>query len=153
MCSKRSTAVEAAPKIAKYEELLGRALSRSERAAVMKTAVLKTRPSKTHSEASALHATWTADAAQAGWTEQRLHHIVPTEPWSNGPDLVGSEQGRVLTALQAAGQRRAVFSRDDVAGQIAARLPTTGPNASARRRPCGIQVPLHPQGTVTLAAW
>ena len=44
--SKRTAAIEfeALPKIAEYEKLLGRTLSRSERAAVMKTAVLRKPP-------------------------------------------------------------------------------------------------------------
>ena len=46
----------------------GRTLTAAERAAVVKTAVLKTRAAKQHPELSALHATWTAEAARAGWT-------------------------------------------------------------------------------------
>ena len=159
---------EALPKIAEYEKLLGRTLSRAERAAVMKTAVLKTQPGKTHPEASALHATWAQEAARAGWTPERLRHAVPTQPGgptrersgrdaaragervlptdptrdgpgrahtlaailptnTSEPQRTGAEdEAIVLAGLQAAGQRRAVFSRADVAGQIAARLPTTG---------------------------
>lgn len=170
MWSKRTAAIdiEALPKIAEYEKLLGRTLSRAERAAVMKTAVLKTRPGKTHPEASALHATWAQEAARAGWTPERLRHAVPTQPGgptrersgrdaaragetvfrtdptrdgpsrahtlaailptnTSEPQRTGAEdEAIVLAGLQAAGERRAVFSRADVAGQIAARLPTTG---------------------------
>ena len=39
---------------------------------MVKTAVLKTRARKQHPELSALHATWTAEAAQVGWTPERL---------------------------------------------------------------------------------
>ena len=170
MWSKRTAAIdiEALPIIAEYEKLLGRTLSRAERAAVMKTAVLKTRPGKTHPEASALHATWAQEAARAGWTPERLRHAVPTQPGgptrersgrdaaragetvfptdptrdgpsrahtlaailptnTSEPQRTGAEdEAIVLAGLQAAGERRAVFSRADVAGQIAARLPTTG---------------------------
>ncbi len=38
--------------------------------------------------------------------------------------------GVAATALQAAGTRRAVFSRAEVAGQVAAVLPTSGLSAS-----------------------
>ena len=176
MWSKRTAAIdlEALPKIAEYEKLLGRTLSRSERAAVMKTAVLKTRPGKTHPEAAALHATWAEEAARAGWTPERLRDAVPTQPVGAGRDRARKGPGRdagvlptdpadsagggpslahtlagvlptnpgepertgaedeavVLAGLQAAGQRRAVFSRADVAGQIAARLPTSGLTAT-----------------------
>ncbi len=80
MWSKRTAAIdiEALPKITEYEKLLGRTLSRAERATVMKTAVLKTRPGKTHPEGSALHATWAEEAARAGWTPERLGDHVPT---------------------------------------------------------------------------
>ena len=196
--SKRSAKIEAeaAPKIAEYEKLLGRTLSPAERAGVVKTAVLKTRNRKPHPELTALHTTWAAEAAQAGWTPDRLGRAVglrtpPTRarqdqqvvpPWPTGPagpaglaepnppqvadpdrsrphgpgvllpvpDRVLPADGdgsptryRVLpagdevlptgvaaAALQAAGGRRAVFSRADVAGQVAALLPTTGSSAT-----------------------
>ncbi len=134
--SKRTTAIdaEAAPKIIEYERLLGRTLSRAERAAVVKTAVLKTRPGKTHPEPQSLQQGWTAEAARAGWTPEQvlravgpLNAVVPAQSaGSNGHD----ETARVLAALQAAGQRQAVFSRADVAGQVAAHLPTSGLTAS-----------------------
>jgi hypothetical protein len=68
--------VEAGPKIAEYEKLLGRTLSSSERVGVVKTAVLKTRARKQHPELSALHATWTAEAARLGWTPEGLRRAV-----------------------------------------------------------------------------
>ncbi len=76
--SKRTANIdaEAGPKIAEYEKLLGRTLSSSERVGVVKTAVLKTRARKQHSELSALHTTWTAEATQAGWTPDRLRRAV-----------------------------------------------------------------------------
>ena len=72
--SKRSRAIdaEAGPKIAEYEKLLGRTLTAAERARVIKTAVLKTRPGKSHEPISVLHATWAAEAATVGWTPERL---------------------------------------------------------------------------------
>ncbi|MBC7373909.1 MAG: AAA family ATPase, partial [Frankiales bacterium] len=193
--SKRTASIdaEAAPKIEEYEKLLGRTLSPAERVGVVKTAVLKTRSRKQHPEVSALHTTWAAEAAQAGWTPERLRraaglrtspdrdrqeqHVLPTGPVRTtgvaepnpprvadtdrhgpyGPAVLLPEPDRVLPAdgdgsstrdrvvpaagealpagvaggaLQGAGSRRAVFSRADVAGQVAALLPTSGLSAT-----------------------
>ena len=185
--SKRTAKIdaEAGPKIAEYEKLLGRTLSPSERVGVVKTAVLKTRTRKQHAELSALHATWTAEAARAGWSPDRLRRavrlqapsaragqepaVLPTDPPGpsslaqpnrpvapdanrsspRGPAGVLPARDRVLpadgervapaqtagagvaaAALHRAGTRRAVFSRADVAGQVAAHLPTTGLSAT-----------------------
>jgi conjugative relaxase-like TrwC/TraI family protein len=185
--SKRTASIdtEAGAKIAEYEKLLGRTLSQQERVGVVKTAVLKTRAAKQHPELSALHATWTAEAARAGWTADRLRRAVrlrdgravieqdrrllptdhaepselaqPPSPFLNGPDrsaphepagvlpaphaVLPADDDPALSddvaaarvpaaALQAAGTRRAVFSRADVAGQIAAHLPTSALSAS-----------------------
>jgi conjugative relaxase-like TrwC/TraI family protein len=48
--SKRARAIDAdaGPKIVEYERLIGRTLTAAERARVIKTAVLKTRPGKSH---------------------------------------------------------------------------------------------------------
>ncbi len=173
--SKRTASIdaEAGTKIAEYEKLLGRTLSSSERAGVVKTAVLKTRARKQHPELSALHASWTAEAAHLGWTPDRLRHavrlqmpperaeheqrVLPTDPAGETslarpagpvpphvdrsepqpaagvlPAGTGADPGQVpdagvaAAALQGAGTRRAVFSRADVAGQVAALLPTAG---------------------------
>jgi conjugative relaxase-like TrwC/TraI family protein len=210
--SKRAAQIDsdAAPKIAEYEQLLGRALTPAERVNVVKTAVLKTRPGKDHPELSALHAHWTAEAAQAGHSSQPLLASVRAAAASAGiqppqqegpvtpdtfaqtlaytlveapetlaqtlagipntvaetladslarpaggdreapsgtervlptvshifvpavvpavPDPTG-EEALAFVAVRAAGQRRAVFSRADVAGQVAAHLPTTGLSA------------------------
>ena len=59
--SKRTAqiAAEAAPVIADYEATLGRSLTRNERAAVTKTAVLKTRQGKEPAgSVSVLHERW-----------------------------------------------------------------------------------------------
>ncbi|MDQ3383267.1 MAG: relaxase domain-containing protein, partial [Actinomycetota bacterium] len=179
--SKRTAKIdaEAGPKIAEYEKLLGRTLSSSERVGVVKTAVLKTRAAKQHPALSALHTTWTAEAARVGWTPERLRQavrlrvprtrpaadagVLPSEP-ADRPGLAGPSgpvppvtdrsgpqhpepvlpavlpaeatvpagvaAGVAAAALQGAGTRRAVFSRADVAGQVAALLPTTGLSAS-----------------------
>ena len=190
--SKRTAQVdaEAAPKIAEYENLLGRALTPAEQVNVIKTAVLKTRPGKDHPELAALHGHWTDEAEQAGISSEQLLASVRTaaasvgigQPLSEGAmpaptlaetlveslawtlagtlaeGLAGPAGGdrqtpsraeRVLAdvgpavlpdptsdglvafaAVRAAGGRRAVFSRADVAGQVAAHLPTTGSSAA-----------------------
>jgi conjugative relaxase-like TrwC/TraI family protein len=185
--SKRTAKIdaEAGLKVAEYEKLLGRTLSPSERVGVVKTAVLKTRARKQHAELSALHATWTAEAARAGWSPDRLRRavrlqarpapagqepaVLPTDPTGPSsfaqpnrpvaPDANRSSprrpagvlpaHDRVLpadgeraapvqtagagvaaAALHRAGTRRAVFSRADVAGQVAAVLPTSGLSAA-----------------------
>ncbi|MBC7373382.1 MAG: relaxase domain-containing protein, partial [Frankiales bacterium] len=179
--SKRTASIdaEAAPKIAEYEKLLGRTLSPAERVGVVKTAVLKTRSRKQHPELTALHTTWAAEAAGAGWTPERLRRAVglgtppardrqeppvlpagpagpagrsgPVEPSS--PQIADTDRhsphgagvllsnlspapaqvlpaGVAAAALQGAGCRRAVFSRADVTGQVAALLPTSGLSAA-----------------------
>jgi len=186
--SKRTAQIdgEAAPKIAEYEDILGRTLTAAERVNVVKTAVLKTRPGKDHPELSALHGHWTDEAAQAGYTSEQLlaavraaaisvgieqplpagavtaasvaHTLVDTLAETRARSLAESlaepaggdrqpppEAERVLpivlpdptadevvalAAVRAAGQRRAVFSRADVAGQVAAHMPTTGLSAA-----------------------
>jgi len=182
--SKRTAQIdgEAGPKIAEYEKLLGRTLTPTERVNVVKTAVLKTRPSKEHPELSALHGHWSSAAAQAGWSSEQLLAAVRAAARSVGitqpvagrgvtaPRLADPVAGPVANALaenlahpaggdrhapsgtegvlptvvpdsaaeeavafgavRAAGQRRAVFSRADVAGQVAARLPTSGLSAA-----------------------
>lgn len=193
--SKRTAKIdaEAAPKIAEYEKVLGRTFSPSERVGVVKTAVRKTRARQQHAELSALHATWTAEAARAGWTPERLRRAVrlqapsaragqesavlptgfagpsslaqPNRPMVPGVDRsgpprpagslarslararrslahgrrgrrAGTDSGRggggcgTAPGGNRAGTGRAVFSRADVAGQVAAHLPTTGLSAA-----------------------
>jgi conjugative relaxase-like TrwC/TraI family protein len=182
--SKRTAKIdaEAGPKIAEYEKLLGRTLSSSERTGVVKTAVLKTRDRKQHPELSALHTTWTAEAARLDWTPDRLGRavrlrtppaharqqprVLPAEPADgsglarpDGPARPQADRSRpeatpavlpatsaadpaaladagvadarlAIAALQGAGLRRAVFSRADVAGHVAAHLPTAGLSAA-----------------------
>jgi len=134
---------------------------------VTKTAVLKTRPGKTHPEISTLAQTWSAEAARLGWTPERLRTaagVAPDQPGkpgqqrqaagaepaasdraarrapglARGSDAIlpaasgpgGPDAEMVLAALLATGQRSAVFARTDVAGQVAAHLPTTGLTAA-----------------------
>ncbi|HEY5455695.1 MAG TPA: MobF family relaxase [Acidothermaceae bacterium] len=77
--SKRTAQIsaEAAPVIADYEATLGRSLTRNERAAVTKTAVLKTRQGKEPaSSVSVLHDRWQTEAAALGWGAEALHTAV-----------------------------------------------------------------------------
>jgi conjugative relaxase-like TrwC/TraI family protein len=126
--SKRAAHIDAdaAPKIAEYETALGRSLTKAERATVVKAAVLTTRPGKEHPELSALHELWTAEAGAAGHTTETLLRSVRAAADDRSACEVESEAQLLLAAVRAAGQARAVFSRADVAGQIAAHLPTTG---------------------------
>ena len=150
--SKRTEAIEAeaGPKITEYEKLLGRTLTKAERIRVTKIAVLKTRPGKTHPEISTLQATWTAEAAGIGWTPDRLAKAAGVRP--AGPDVPSQRKAPTLAhglegvlptrsgqdpneqvaldALRAAGRQSAVFSRNDLAGHVAAHLPTTGLTAA-----------------------
>ena len=153
--SKRTEAIEAeaAPKIAEYEKLLGRTLTKAERIRVTKIAVLKTRPGKTHPEISTLQVTWTAEAAQIGWTPDRLAKAAGVRP--DGPEVPSQRQAPTLAqapggvlptrsghdpedpdaevalaALRAAGRKAAVFSRNELAGHVAAHLPTSGLTAA-----------------------
>jgi conjugative relaxase-like TrwC/TraI family protein len=131
--SKRTTAIEAdaSPRIAEYESVLGRSLTASERVAVVKTAVLKTRPGKDHPELSALHARWTTEAAQLGFTPDRVLAAVQAAAGGERPVPRAEVDAELLLgAVQAAGRARAVFSRADVAGQVAARLPSEGLSAA-----------------------
>ena len=176
--SKRTAEIdaEAAERISEYEHLLGRTLTGAERAGVVKTAVLKTRARKQHPDLSALHATWTAEAARVGWTAERLRRSTglhqgraragqdrqgspddaagrtglaqPAGALAHGADRSSRQAagaflradavfGTAATsvevvaaeALRVAGSRRALFSRADLAGQVAAHLPTTGLSA------------------------
>lgn len=83
--SKRSAAVDAdaARVVARMEDDLDRELTAAERARVVKTSVLATRPAKTHPDAGVLQARWGREADQYGWTPHRLSEAVtrpqPTE--------------------------------------------------------------------------
>jgi conjugative relaxase-like TrwC/TraI family protein len=153
--SKRTAqiAAEAAPVIAEYEATLGRALTRNERAAVTKTAVLKTRDAKEPaSSVSALHDRWRTEAAALGWGAEALHTAViaatrtlavgvtpVTQPFAVGvtavtePFAVDVTPSHSELAVLAAGRRRGVFSRVDVAIEIAAALPVVAETAEQVR--------------------
>ncbi len=70
---------DAVPTIADAEEALGRPVSAAERARIIKTAVLATRPAKdTGVDEGDLRARWVAQAAALGWDTDQLT-VVPPE--------------------------------------------------------------------------
>jgi conjugative relaxase-like TrwC/TraI family protein len=153
--SKRTAqiAAEAAPVIADYEATLGRALTRNERAAITKTAVLKTRQGKEPaSSVSALHERWRTEAAALGWGAESLHTAVIaatktfaldrapiTQPFAlsvgtvTQPFAVAVTPSHSELAVLAAGRRRGVFSRADLTIEIAAALPVVAETAEQTR--------------------
>ena len=141
--SKRTADIvaDAGPKIAEYESILGRELTASERVAVVKTAVLKTRPGKDHpalAELSALHESWCAEAIAAGFTPESVLAAVRANVRAGAGAGSGARPAPEVQhdaalraeAVRAAGRVRAVFSRADVAGQVAARLPVAAGSAA-----------------------
>ena len=126
--SKRAAqiAAEAGPTIDEYEQTLGRDLTRDERAAVTKTAVLKTRPPKDSStDVSVLHGRWRAEAAALGWDADRLRDAVQAASRAARP---AAGAARIAPAMPAAavvqaGRRKGVFSRADLTIEVAATLP------------------------------
>ncbi len=161
--SKRTAqiAAEAAPVIADYEATLGRALTRNERAAVTKTAVLKTREAKEPAgSVSVLHERWQTEAAALGWGAEALHAAViaaarpfakpfavgvtpVTQPFAVAGTPVTQPFAVAVTpavtpshselAVLAAGRRRGVFSRADLTIEIAAALPVVAETAEQVR--------------------
>ena len=148
--SKRAAAVDAdaAGVIGRFEDDLGRPLTPGERARVVKTSVLATRPAKTHADPGVLQQRWVAEAGRLGWTADRLLVSVaktaatgPQQPTALDRGGRMSAVERALSplghsrvsreALAAAGRRRSTFSRADVAGEVAAHLPVRA--GSARR--------------------
>jgi len=138
--SKRTAAInaDAATAIDRFENDLGRELTAAERAKVVKTSVLKTRPGKTHADPGVLHHRWAAEAARHGWTGTGLGEAVAraatgrrvtgrnrhVDQVTTYPALDPYAQARVVQeALSGVGRRQAVFSRADVAAQVAAILP------------------------------
>jgi conjugative relaxase-like TrwC/TraI family protein len=121
---------EAEPVIAAYEERLDRPLTSAERAAVSKIAVVKTRPGKAHVDVVTLRERWTTQAAELGWDGPSLLRAVQQDARSRAPldrQQVAATIARTLSdAVRAAGARRAVFSRSDLATEVAARLPVDG---------------------------
>lgn len=135
--SKRTAQVdgEAAPVIAGFEVELGRPLTSAERTAVTKVAVLKSRPSKDTVDIQSLFQRWETEAHAAGWDPARLLGAVTAafRPRMGPEDAAGVVAEVLQTAVTAAGDRRSVFSRSDLAAEIAARVPSTGFTADLTR--------------------
>jgi conjugative relaxase-like TrwC/TraI family protein len=135
--SKRTaqTLAEAAPVIAAYEQLLGRSLSSAERVAVEKVAVVKTRPHKDTVDIVSLTDRWHTEAAAAGWTPERLRQSVrdAMEPRPSQAQVLAAVDRSLVDAVIAAGARRAVFTRSDLAVEVGARVPTAGFTADMTR--------------------
>ena len=153
--SKRTAqiAAEAIPVIADYETTLGRELTCNERAAVTKTAVLKTRQGKEPAgSVSVLHERWRTEAETLGWGAESLHTAVTavtktfavgvtpvTERFAVGvapvtqPFAVDVSPSHSERAVLAAGQRRGVFSRADLTIEVAATLPVVAESAAQVR--------------------
>ncbi len=130
--SKRTAQIEpeAAAKIADYENSLGRSLTSAEQAAVTKAAVLKTRPGKTHPDPATLGQAWAAEAERAGYGRADMLANVRAAAVEAPRAAVPEREGVAAAAVAAAAGARATFSRADVAGQVAARLPVDGRGAA-----------------------
>ena len=135
--SKRTAqiAAEAVPVIADYETTLGRDLTRNERAAVTKTAVLKTRQAKEPAASvSVLYERWSTEAEALGLDAITLHSAITaaSKPFTFGvtPAVTPAQSGN---AVLAAGRRRGVFSRADLTIEVAAALPVVAETAEQLR--------------------
>ncbi|MFL6238832.1 MAG: MobF family relaxase [Actinomycetes bacterium] len=121
---------EAEPVIAAYEANLGRSLTSSERTAVTKVAVIKTRPGKEHVDVVTLRERWASEAAELGWNSDSLLAAIRREATARPPldrEAVKARIDRTLAdAVTAAGARRALFSRSDLAAEVASRIPIDG---------------------------
>ncbi|MHB1738253.1 MAG: MobF family relaxase [Actinomycetes bacterium] len=136
--STRTSAVlaDAVPTIADAEAALGRPVSAAERARIIKTAVLATRPVKdTGVDEGDLRARWVDQAAALGWDADRLTHAVNAAAASSlaavGP---GWEETVARDAVSAVGRSKAIWSRADLTVAIAARIPTSGPGVPETAR-------------------
>ena len=82
--------------------------------------------------ANALAETLAQPAGPHRQTPSATDRSAPTVPVTEATALVtdpSTDEAVAFASVRAAGQRRAVFSRADVAGQVAAHLPTTGLSA------------------------
>jgi conjugative relaxase-like TrwC/TraI family protein len=117
--SKRTTAVmaDAAPTIAETEADLGRVLSPAERARVVKTAVLATRPPKPQHASGARRVVWAAEASTAGWDRHRLTEAVSTAATVDAPASSPTSVSRSVVADGADGGVIAVSTGGDDASR------------------------------------
>lgn len=133
--STRSAAVMAdvVPTIAEAEETLGRPVNATERARIIKTAVLATRPPKETDVAEGdLRTRWIDQAETLGWNPTTLADAVRSARASADlrPSPAGGwQQVVIVDAVTAVGRSKAIWSRADLAIQIATRIPTHGADA------------------------
>jgi conjugative relaxase-like TrwC/TraI family protein len=141
--SKRTKQVraDADPTLDRFAAELGRPLTAAERASVVKTSVLKTRPTKRHDDEGVLQSRWRAAAAELGWTPARLVRDVMTTAMRSRQrstaDILADRAAEVRLpndAVAAAGTRSATFSRADVVVQVAAGLPPVAASADEVRK-------------------
>jgi hypothetical protein len=116
--------------IAAYENELGRALTSAERTAVAKVAVLKTRPGKNQVDIVGLIERWHTEAAELGWAPDRVLGSVCAADHAS-PAQLDVEQ-LILEAVRSAGARKAIFTRSDLAAEVAARVPAGSAVDAAR---------------------
>jgi conjugative relaxase-like TrwC/TraI family protein len=127
--SSRTRAVmgEAVPTIAQAEDALGRPVSAGERARIIKTAVLATRPTKdTQVPEGDLRARWTAQGAALGWDQTTLNAATAAAAHLRPASSVAGDWRQLVAteAVTAVGRSTAIWSRADLTVQVAARIPT-----------------------------
>ncbi len=128
--STRTAAVmgDAVPTIADAEQALGRPVSAGERARIIKTAVLTTRPVKeTEVPEGDLRARWAGQAAGLGWDGPSLRSVLRLEREASERRArvdPGWVDRVTVEAVTAVGRCKAIWSRADLTVQVAARIPT-----------------------------
>jgi conjugative relaxase-like TrwC/TraI family protein len=146
--SKRTKQIQADadPTLERFADQLGRPLTAAERESVINTSVLKTRPTKRHEDEGVLQARWRAEAAELGWTPDRLvRNVLTTAMRARNPTTAQVLADRAAearlpdTALAAAGTRSATFSRADVVVQVAAGLHPVAATADQVHRTVEIE--------------
>lgn len=129
--SSRTSAVlaDAVPTIADAEDALGRPVSAAERARIIKTAVLSTRPAKDAPVPEGdRRALWAAQAAALGFAADTVTGSVQAaDAQARSVPVPSGWSGTVLReSVTEVGRRKAIWSRADLAVAVAARVPTTG---------------------------
>ncbi len=129
--STRTVAVmgDAVPTIADAETALGRPVSAGERARIIKTAVLTTRPAKEVDVPEGdLRDRWADQAAGLGWDGPSLRQALrgEREASDHRREPVNARWADRVTveAVTAVGRCKAIWSRADLTVQVAARIPT-----------------------------
>lgn len=129
--SSRTSAVlaDAVPTIADAEDALGRPVSAAERARIIKTAVLSTRPAKDAPVPDGdRRAHWATQAEALGFAAEAVTDSVwIANAMATTTPVPADWSGRVLTdSVIEVGRRKAIWSRADLTVAVAARVPTSG---------------------------